>query len=265
MLFLLSTEKLNKLPLRWLVLISFVPLGTVRVLTVNSRAPKLAALVSSAVAMPLTLRGRPSVWPASRLFTLATILIGGLMAAAVILEPGALYKRSRLERFDGMMSEEHGTSYWRRIWWSNINNAVLARNPLVGLGFGESLGIYNPHLAGDEHSEWPVRSPHNFNVTVYGRMGILGSALWLLILLIGIGGLALVVARRKNYHGHLTQERAKELTFWLVALIATFTNGSVGLLMEGPVLGIPFWFALGFAHGRAKDRTGTQAAQGAPS
>ena len=43
----------------------------------------------------------------------------------------------------------------------------------------------------------------------------------------------------------------EELAFWLLMLTATWGNSSVGVLMEGPVLGVWFWFALGFAWGRS--------------
>jgi hypothetical protein len=34
-------------------------------------------------------------------------------------------------------------------------------------------------------------------------------------------------------------------------LVATWVNSSFGVLMEGPVLGIWFWFALGFSSRRS--------------
>jgi hypothetical protein len=34
-------------------------------------------------------------------------------------------------------------------------------------------------------------------------------------------------------------------------LVFTVVNSSFGVLMEGPVLGVWFWFALGFALGRS--------------
>ena len=45
--------------------------------------------------------------------------------------------------------------------------------------------------------------------------------------------------------------RREEISFWLLMLLTTWGNGSFGVLMEGPVLGIWFWFALGFSSGRS--------------
>jgi O-antigen ligase len=118
------------------------------------------------------------------------------------------------------------------------------------LGFGESLHVYHPLLEAID-DEFVVRSPHNFNVTVFARMGTVGLLLWAVILAVGIGALFRRVWRGSAGGRTYTTERRDELAFWVLMLVCTVVNSSFGVLMEGPVLGIWFWFALGFASARS--------------
>ena len=56
---------------------------------------------------------------------------------------------------------------------------------------------------------------------------------------------------RQGGRQELWAERRDELAFWILMLVCTVVNSSFGVLMEGPVLGIWFWFALGFASARS--------------
>ena len=58
--------------------------------------------------------------------------------------------------------------------------------------------------------------------------------------------------------------RREEIAFWLLMLLTTWGNSSFGVLMEGPVLGIWFWFALGFASGRSVAYPGRPAVASRP-
>jgi O-antigen ligase len=184
---------------------------------------------------------------------LITLTAGALPVAVLVslIFSGQIMRLSRLDRFAGAdPSNPDGTANWRLIWWQNLYDHVMETNPVVGVGFGQSLHIYNPLLESDDE-EFVVRSPHNFNMTVFARMGFSGVCLWAGILIIGIGGLCRRVLRG-TVRGHLyTVERRDELAFWTTMLVCTVVNSSFGVLMEGPVLGIWFWFALGFATGRS--------------
>jgi len=48
-------------------------------------------------------------------------------------------------------------------------------------------------------------------------------------------------------------------------LTAAWLNASFGVLMEGPVLGIPFWFFLGFAAGRSAGADGVETSVETPA
>lgn len=146
-----------------------------------------------------------------------------------------------------------GTAYWRQLWWRNLIDHMWARDPLFGVGFGENLSVYNPLLTIEEvNKPLSVRSPHNFNMTVLTRMGLVGVTVWVLIIVTGIGGLFIQVWRGRTSRGVYSAERWEELSFWVLMLICTWLNSSFGVLMEGPVLGVWFWFALGFASRRAQ-------------
>ncbi len=182
-------------------------------------------------------------------------LVGiGLVAAMVLV--GAIGvgvgEFGHIGRFQEIsLASSEGSIYWRLVWWGNLVDELVARNVVFGLGFGENLGFYNPYLLGDEDSAFPIRAPHNVNMTVLSRMGAAGFLLWGAILSLGLGGLFLRLWRGGISGRVYAVRRAEELAFWLLMLLTTWGNGSFGVLMEGPVLGVWFWFALGFASGRS--------------
>lgn len=187
------------------------------------------------------------------IFLLLLILAGG----GLLFFTDDFLRVTRLERFaDANPSSPSGTAFWRMVWWRVLWREVNDDNPVFGLGFGQSLSIYNPYLPGDENAAWPVRSPHNFNITVFSRMGFAGLALWLAVFTAGVGSLFLRTWQGRGTLAH--PRRREELAFWIVMLVATWGNGSFGVLMEGPVLGIWFWFALGFSRGRTEPSAAIQ-------
>jgi hypothetical protein len=208
--------------------------------------------IASGIAVVLILTLAPSGMPHFniRLWKLAAIAIPLLVMVAVAM-PQRVVKVAHLDRFaEADPADPEGTAGWRLIWWQRIYDEVMRRNPAFGLGFGESLHVYHPLLEAST-DEFMVRSPHNFNVTIFARMGVTGAILWAAILVVGIGSLAGKVWRG-SVDGHVyTPERRDELTFWVLMLVCTVVNSSFGVLMEGPVLGIWFWFALGFASARS--------------
>ena len=147
--------------------------------------------------------------------------------------------------------EVRGTSLWRLVWWKQLVKVTLREHPVWGLGYGTDLSYYNHYLRRLDEGAWPTRSPHNFNMTVFSRMGLLGLALWAAILLLGVGGLLWRAWRNRAGNRVLEPDERAELIFWAAMLAATWVNSSLGVLMEGPVLGIWFWFALGFGSARA--------------
>lgn len=186
----------------------------------------------------------------TRLFKLAILLVPLLLMAS-IASPERAARLMHIDRFaQADPANPEGTAEWRLIWWQRIYEAVMRQNPLFGLGFGQSLHVYHPLLQ-DSTDRMIVRSPHNFNVTVFARMGIVGLLLWAAIAAIGIGSLFARVWRGSSDWRPYSADRRDELAFWIMMLVCTIVNSSFGVLMEGPVLGIWFWFALGFASARS--------------
>ena len=185
---------------------------------------------------------------------LCALLVVGLMVA-----PDFVARQTNFSRFTSGGADQANTQY-RTTWWRHLYAAVNSENPVVGLGFGQNLNHYNPLITrnayrigmdfGDGNNpneRWPVRSPHSINMTIFSRMGYLGGALWLAILALGLGGLFSQVWKGKWRGKKFSMDGREEMAFWLVMLVATWGNASFGVLMEGPVLGIWFWFALGYS------------------
>ncbi len=235
----------------WRKVFVFVALLGVALLALShSRGAKFGLLLGAVVVLALGLaKGRPIRF-STRMFWMGAVGGAALLTASLVTSD--LAEAMHLRRFaEANPFPPQGTAYWRMLWWEELAAEVMRRNPAFGLGFGESLGVYNPYLLGNEHKAWPVRSPHNINMTVFARTGIVGGSLWVLVLAIGFGGLFRRVWRGRVRGHAYSPERREELAFWLLMLIATWGNSSVGVLMEGPVLGVWFWFALGFAWGRS--------------
>jgi len=208
--------------------------------------------IVSGASVILLLSFAPSGMPHfnTRLLKLAVCAIP-VLALVVAAAPDRVVKLTHLDRFaEADPYNAEGTAGWRLIWWQRLYAEVMKRNPAFGLGFGESLHVYHPLLR-DSQEEFVVRSPHNFNITIFTRMGVVGLLLWITIVVAGIGALFGRVWRGSARGQPYTPERRDELTFWVMMLVCTVVNSSLGVLMEGPVLGIWFWFALGFAFARS--------------
>ena len=239
-------------------------LGFLLVVLSYGRGAKVGLGLGIVCVLALNLRNFRPLRMSLRLSRL--MAVGALMLILVVavlgLEIGDVGYLSRFQ--DISLGSEEGSVYWRLTWWQRLLEELFARNPLFGLGFGESLGVYNLYLMDNEYSAWPVRSPHNINMSVLARMGLVGLALWTVILTLGLGGLF-----RRAWRGGVAPKayppaRREEIAFWLLMLITTWGNGSFGVLMEGPVLGIWFWFALGFASGRSVAYQGRPAVASRP-
>lgn len=244
----LCTTTLVRKPLWRIVLVPLAVLGLGLFAMAQGRGMRIG--IASGVAAVLLLgmaRHRPHFQV--RLVTLIACAVP-VLALLTAIYTERIVTIAHLDRFEEAdPADPTGTANWRVIWWESLYDAVMKKNPELGLGFGESLHLYHP-LLWNRQDDFIVRSPHNFNVTVFARMGFIGLAIWAAILVLGIGGLFRRVWRGTARGEPYAPDRLDELTFWVMMLVATVVNSSFGVLMEGPVLGIWFWFALGFANGR---------------
>ena len=218
----------------------------------QGRGGKLAVIAAFMVAIALgIIQGSIGRSFRRKISLMVILLIAG--AGAVAASGRNLIDTLSLNRFEGASFDSPDeTAAWRTGWWANLYDGVMDRNPIAGLGFGENLSDYNTLLNDENIGEFPVRSPHNYNVTVFSRMGILGLLIWT-----GIASLGIVVPMWNLARPFKLSDRveAMDRTFWIAAIIAIWVNSSFGVLMEGPVDGIPFWLILGLIAGQANSRT----------
>ena len=221
--------------------------GLAAVIAFWGRGARVAILATLALLVVFSIFLRTPGTLLRRRLSMLTLAI--CFAAIVAIGAGfPLSSALHLDRFEGAsLDSPDGTAEWRTDWWRALGEEVVARNPLLGVGFGENLADYNPDLLSQENIEFPVRSPHNFNVTVFARMGIIGSTIWAGILFMGLFVPFYDVLSKSTLP---ELEESKKEVFWILALFAIWINASFGVLMEGPVTGIPFWLILGLVSGK---------------
>jgi hypothetical protein len=135
-----------------------------------------------------------------------------------------------------------GTKDWRTEFWFDIYDDTV-RGPLfwTGSGFGTNLVSQYGY---DVDAEKTVRSPHSIHLTILGRMGVPGVALWLafIVWLIANSLKSIVSCRRANdffMSGFIT---------WLVSMVLSgLVVASFSPFLEGPQGSIPFWCLVGAA------------------
>ncbi len=229
------------------------------IFTIAGRGVKVAIIVSLFVSFIATFGAKRPIWTMSRWILLIYFSLFLLGSYTIYLGPeevmNTLYSRTGSERFEEAI-ELKGTANWRMRWWKAIYAEVNEKVPIVGLGFGMNLHDLSPDPF-ENQSQYRVRSPHCYSMTIFARMGYLGAFIWAMVVITGIVPLFMrirksgVVSRFGEFFPYKRQ-RHQELLLYLVFIIATVVNASFGVLMEGPVLGIWFWFALGFATARSE-------------
>ncbi len=143
-------------------------------------------------------------------------------------------------RYDSEESYFKGdNNRFRLVWWRNVVEMTWTTNPLFGLGFGADLaqGFVQEYYP-DATLDFNTRSPHNIFLTVFGRMGLAGVAVWTAfcaVLLIR----TLLVLR----HSPDPVQWSLWCAPWVILCSATF-----GVVLEGPMGAVVFWTLLGLAN-----------------
>lgn len=127
---------------------------------------------------------------------------------------------------------------FRAVWWRTVVDETVAGHPYVGLGFGYDLAArfvreYYP----ESSEEFVTRSPHNVLLTIFGRMGAVGLAVFLVVLALVAG---------ETWRG--LSGDADAAGAWC-AVWALLTSACLGVVLEGPMGAVVFWTLLGVAHG----------------
>jgi O-antigen ligase len=235
------------------------------VLMSNSRAAivALAADVALLLAVWAALRTAPMLrW----LGALAAAGFLALLVEAVVPKgPGEvshlyqLYERARtVVDISGTyvpqtvdLSDKPGNNSFRLVWWRAVIDETNEVDPWLGLGFGHDLAerfarTYYP----EDTEEFSIRSPHSIVVSVYARMGLLGLAL----------SLGLVVAAAAQTWRDISLRAVHQpdpawLATWAILVLACF-----GVVLEGPMGAVVFWILFGFANAGTHDLVATETA-----
>jgi hypothetical protein len=131
---------------------------------------------------------------------------------------------------------------FRAVWWKNVALETWETNPVFGLGFGSDLAAgFLQEYYPDGGEDFAARSPHNIFMTVLGRMGAVGLAVWC--------GFCVILLRctwRALRHLSDSTDWGLWCAAWVILVSATF-----GVVLEGPMGAVIFWTLLGLANTRA--------------
>jgi hypothetical protein len=130
---------------------------------------------------------------------------------------------------------------FRSVLWERAGQYTAANDKMeTGWGFGMNLGArFLP-----THEDQDLRSPHNSHLDILFRLGIVGLALWITVLVAWgwrVGG----VARRLRPPASDRPEGRVAL-FAMALVGGALTNAFLDPTLEGPVAAIWFWCAIGF-------------------
>lgn len=230
------------------------PLATVLFFTMAS-GDNRASIVGGAFAMTMLLFRRHWKFPAAQ----ASMVVLGLFAVFILSQAGNNWAERKLaavtDRVTSMVdvsgtatyrSDESGfkgdNNRFRLVWWGTVISETWAGGPVFGLGFGHDLAsgfvrAYYPTATDD----FTTRSPHNFFVTTFGRMGLTGVLAWILIC-VALWRLSQQVLRRQEAQC----DWGLAVAPWVVLVSSSF-----GVVLEGPMGAMPFWMMLGLLQAKA--------------
>ena len=148
------------------------------------------------------------------------------------------------------LADKPDNNQFRLVWWRAVIDETWTSSLWLGLGFGRDLAAEFLRIYyADANEEFSARSPHNFLLTVFGRMGLLGVSVVLALL----GAMAFMTwqaGRRLPVAARTTGS----LPLWLAAW-AVLTSACFGVVLEGPMGAVVFWTLLGLANATAKGET----------
>ena len=239
------TRRGSRLPVVALAVLALV--SWYGVLDLSTRAGLLSALTASAAAAAALLMAsrRPvpqaqvnsRAEPAGRrtVARVVVVVVLGLLVTGVLVSPtGARL----LDGIRGGDSQAAGTVAVRREVWRNVTEYTYrsAERTAVGVGFGRNFIAESGSRAALEGSTYTnVRSPHNYLVGTFARLGVAGAVVAALILLLGAALAWSVLLARPDT---LTAAAALlALSLPVVALL--------GVVLESPFGAVPYFWALG--------------------
>lgn len=233
----------------------FVAATACFVLSVGLPSPRAAMVATFGVTLMWIVTGR---WRMARaqLGIGAVAVIGGTLIFALSnrnLRETAVYSAYEhavsIFDFEGKgtyLNRESGdpgdNNRFRLVWWRAVTNETLETNPALGLGFGYDLAnrfLADYDMLGAE--DFSARSPHSMIMSVFGRMGLIGLALWLTIA-------GCMVAMTRRAFGTNDWDTIGLISVaWVIWISACF-----GVVLEGPMGAVVFWTLLGLANAESR-------------
>lgn len=147
---------------------------------------------------------------------------------------------------DGLPNNGQGTTEARIAAWGNlvIWNFSNPERLAVGVGFGPNFMLESGttiKLLGKVNSETTqVRSPHNFLLGTFARLGIVGLLLLLLVL---------VITLKQFIYLKKQQEFNQLVLLGFLIIISSAAPSLLGVVFEAPFGAIPFWWGIGLIAG----------------
>jgi hypothetical protein len=231
--------------------------GAVLVLVSHSRISLIATvLLLVIVAGYAVAQGRRGWWMGNSFQRLSAItkrtrnrslwtIAGALILIGVVVSVTSPTAVSRLAETFGFQHATHeqiheveGTTHSREVAWSRLENWITEseRRTFIGSGFGPNIMTESNATVALVHRDDPdLRAPNKFFLGVWAHLGLLGLALMVVIVLIG---LRLAFAVRQVSMSDV------DLLAALLAVGIPMIAG-VGVVMESPFGAIPFFWALG--------------------
>ncbi|WP_166671308.1 O-antigen ligase family protein [Cryobacterium psychrophilum] len=222
------------------------------VLTLETRAGLIALALSVALAILLQYAATP------RQNVRRTVMVMVIPALALIAlmilpttPPGerlvATFKSS--QGSTSAAESAQGTQRARELVWSGVidwTNEETSRT-IFGGGFGNNFLDESGTLAYLEGSTYSgVRSPHNWFVGNYARLGVIGFALSIAVCLQLLGTIV-------RYRRRIGEDPLLSLSALLI--VAILPVASFGVVLEAPHGAVPFWWAAGIIFALRESKT----------
>ena len=222
-----------------------VVLGSVTVLNLGTRAGLISVVFSLTLAFVLTFSGSVRGHPRRTAMIFAVPFIIALTAVILpVTTPGQrlIATIAPTQAVSAEQQSAQGTQRARELTWTAIidwTGEEPARQ-LVGSGFGNDFLFESgtkSMLEGTTYTN--VRSPHNWFVGIYARMGIVGLALASAVIIQA----GLLVWRHRRRIGSEPLLATAALVIGSILPVAT-----LGVVLEAPFGAVPFFWALGIIH-----------------
>lgn len=220
-------------------------LACVVILAQGTRAGTISLIACLAISFTLTYAGLGRLDGRRVVMTLAAPAV--LIVAVIVLPltpPGQRLVATIFpdQAISDAQQNAEGTAHARQLVWSGVINWTSSSTPrlFAGSGFGNDFLSASGTLQYLEGTDYTgVRSPHDYWIGSFARLGAFGLALLLASV---VAGLVVVVVARSAI--------AREPTAFICAvlLVAIVPVASLGVVLEAPFGAVPFFWALGVVY-----------------